>query len=470
LKHGKMKASKLKVLIDDYINKRQKKCETTYDVEDSLEKVLEVGIVEHDKVTDEYAAVPLKESLRKVKQFYATLCARDIKDFDWTSIHDSKPTVNQDAKTLEALAKKEENHIKHLLSLEQLKDTKKPPEETTAAVVISTSGEKTPPSFTQNNNGTHLPMQNGVLLEKHVSYKNSAAETSNHGNSSMIANISMVSELSSEKKHSHLRFLTVSDIHLSLSNVKKVIKWLDDRHLKVDFVLNSGDLANIKVYNDEKILKEAEDVALSINNLLAMIHPTVFWIPGNHDSPKLFNNEYPLGTGVNMHLRSYDLDSDLVLVGFGGSVPAYHQGKQIWEGFPYKTEDEFKSEFDKVTNLIEGLEHHKSVLLMTHNGPSESSTVIFQKSMHEKLILTGSWVLLDYLKSQVAQSRIVVNLHGHTHLGYGRQKIGHVQVVNPGCLAESRFGLMELARDCQGKWQVYKTEHLLLDTCASISS
>lgn len=85
LKHGKMTKDKLKQLIDEYINTRQKQWVTDFDIMDSLEKVLDMGIVIHDSEKDEYFALPIKDSLVKVKDFYHKLCDQDITTFDWES-------------------------------------------------------------------------------------------------------------------------------------------------------------------------------------------------------------------------------------------------------------------------------------------------------------------------------------------------------------------------------------------------
>lgn len=83
------------------------------------------------------------------------------------------------------------------------------------------------------------------------------------------------------KQINHLTFLLVSDIHNSTENCKKVAQWLKDHSIKPDYILNSGDMTNIKVYDDDKINKESEDMVLQINNLLGEINPNVFYIPGN---------------------------------------------------------------------------------------------------------------------------------------------------------------------------------------------
>lgn len=147
------------------------------------------------------------------------------------------------------------------------------------------------------------------------------------------------------------------------------------------------------------------------------------------------------------------------MAGLGGSVPAYHEGKKAWEGYPFLSENDFDSDFSPLTKEME--KHSgKQVILVTHNGPSGSSTVYYQKEIGEKVVLSGSSTLQEYLKKKSSQTDILLNIHGHTHLGHGRTTCGKVQIVNPGSLMENRFGILNLKRDSNGKWYVAKTEHL----------
>lgn len=158
-----------------------------------------------------------------------------------------------------------------------------------------------------------------------------------------------------------------------------------------------------------------------------------------------------------------EITSDLVLAGFGGSVPAYNlvDGKEVWKGYPFHSENDFIKDF---TPVEEQLAKHKdkSVILMTHNGPSESSTILYQKDIGAPKILSGCTHLAEYIKSKDSQLNVVCNIHGHTHLGHGRCQIGKVQIVNPGSLMENRFGIMYLDRDSNSKWYLSRTEHIFL--------
>jgi Icc-related predicted phosphoesterase len=127
----------------------------------------------------------------------------------------------------------------------------------------------------------------------------------------------------------------------------------------------------------------------------------------------------------------------LVLIGFGGSLPAYDENKQKrWKGYPYKSEEEFEKEFSVVEEKIKILvQKKKSIILVTHVGPSSSSTTIYHKNINESKIYSGSETLSKFLKEDISQQNIFLNLHGHTHLGDGKQNICKVQVINPGSLS-----------------------------------
>lgn len=81
---------------------------------------------------------------------------------------------------------------------------------------------------------------------------------------------------------------------------------------------------------------------------------------------------YPL----NVHSRKVTIAPKLHLLGFGGSVPAFQDGKELWKGFPYNSDAEFAkplSEFldpileEEMVSLVD------TYILMTHVGPAKSS-------------------------------------------------------------------------------------------------
>ena len=81
-----------------------------------------------------------------------------------------------------------------------------------------------------------------------------------------------------------------------------------------------------------------EDIASTIT-LLESIAPKVFYVPGNHDPPDLFNPEYVSLTPYshNMHEKCIEVRKDLFLIGLGGSGPAEFLNPETMK----KTKDEY---------------------------------------------------------------------------------------------------------------------------------
>lgn len=52
------------------------------------------------------------------------------------------------------------------------------------------------------------------------------------------------------------------------------------------------------------------------------------------------------------------------------------------------------------------------------------------------------------------ESRIVVNIHGHTHEGHGYRRINALNVVNAGPLLCKKFALIEIRKNNNGKWEL----------------
>lgn len=82
---------------------------------------------------------------------------------------------------------------------------------------------------------------------------------------------------------------------------------------------------------------------------------------------------------LNVHLRCVHVAPQLLLVGAGGSVPGYRNGAQCWDSFPYPDDNAFAADLAKVMDPVfreEGtLGPTDAVILMTHNGPDQSSEV-----------------------------------------------------------------------------------------------
>ncbi len=99
-----------------------------------------------------------------------------------------------------------------------------------------------------------------------------------------------------------------------------------------------------------------------------------------HDVITTYSVSASMESPVNVHLRCVEIAPALHLVGAGGSVPGYRNGAQCWDSFPYPSDEAFAADLTKILDPVfmeEGaLSHTDAVILMTHNGPDQSSESI----------------------------------------------------------------------------------------------
>jgi Icc-related predicted phosphoesterase len=258
------------------------------------------------------------------------------------------------------------------------------------------------------------------------------------------------------------RLLCVSDTHNAWSNLDQAAQLARS----CDAVLVTGDVG---VYNDEtKAVTEMEaehDLDAALRRLEQGHDKPVYFLPGNHDAPVSLHEPKKRRFGaraVNLHDEAHvALAEGLVLLGLGGSVPAYSNGYIVWSGFPF-TEHQFGQRLDALwSRASTELRDDEQVVLATHVGPAEVSTTV---SLRDPLapIDSGSTNLRRLLNDPQLQNRVLLNVHGHTHDASGSARVGRVSVLNPGALLESRYAIVELRRPEGGKWSVHqiKATHL----------
>lgn len=76
-----------------------------------------------------------------------------------------------------------------------------------------------------------------------------------------------------------------------------------------------------------------------------------------------------------------DVAPGLHILGAGGSIPGFRNGKKYWNSFPYESDEEFAKDLTMILDPFffpEGsssspLGEKDAVILMTHNGPDQSS-------------------------------------------------------------------------------------------------
>ena len=151
-------------------------------------------------------------------------------------------------------------------------------------------------------------------------------------------------------------------------------------------------------------------------------------------------------------MSRHEIAPGLIVCGFGGAVPGYQNGYNVWAHFPYN-EHQYGEKLEKVWNETSPTDQEQ-VLLLTHCGPAEvSSTTAVLYQDNKTPIESGSSNLRRLLETVEMQEKVVVNLHGHTHMSSGMVRVGKVSVVNPGALVEDRYAVMELSKK-NDLWQL----------------
>lgn len=281
-----------------------------------------------------------------------------------------------------------------------------------------------------------------------------------------------------------LTALVVSDVHVSLSNVHDLTDWLvEHKKNRLDCVLLAGDLTNLS--NDDMLKPEcrsaAEGEMSTVINNLENIHPRVIYIPGNHDCPSTFNEQPPSLTPLsqNVHKCLVEIAPNLIVAGFGGSVNGYYadNGETKWIGYPFTGESEmeqqlqvFRQHLQKHIPLPSSCSSSssqnsipKSVILMSHCGPSGVDTTRMQSTISDRVVLGGSSAMRGLLSDPYIQNTVILNIHGHTHAGVGISNLGRIVVLNPGALVQRNAAIVTLHySEVTQRWAVESMELISL--------
>ena len=274
----------------------------------------------------------------------------------------------------------------------------------------------------------------------------------------------------------NMTFLIISDIHLNHKKLEKLKNWyFSSFSQKLDFLLILGDFDNIPQSNlevDKEICAKSEANISNILSFLEFVACPIFYLPGNHDAFTLFLKDPAINplehkkltqNSTNLHLSNFLITKDLQFVGVGGSIPAFRKQDQglfqIYEGFPYKKDEEFEMDLQKIKGFFSD---KVQTILLTHNGPEFSSTSLNLVDQPNNPIYFGSMSLFKLLAQQ--NNNILLNCHGHIHDGTGKVKIGTVDILNPGSLGHGNFCILELAKNnVENKWIVKSTNFLNLN-------
>jgi Icc-related predicted phosphoesterase len=293
----------------------------------------------------------------------------------------------------------------------------------------------------------------------------------------------------------NLKILLVSDIHKSLDYLEKLKEWQVANKQLFDYIFCTGDLLSLTYPNLEKndVIAEAEADISSILSYLENMCLNVIYIGGNHDPKSLFDsNDTPTLTikSINLHRKSLKLANDLYLVGLGGAVPTIESNLKVadkkftlfsdisnkvtFPGYPYNDNHD-NPDYAKSDNLygddLNGLFKHVSTtvgeanttkgikyILLTHNGPFYSTTSV--GTFDGKCGYMGSKRLGEFLQQN--NNDVFLNIHGHTHPGYGLVNFNKYSVVNPGALKAGNFAVLNLKRDSLDEWKIANVEFIKL--------
>lgn len=229
-----------------------------------------------------------------------------------------------------------------------------------------------------------------------------------------------------------MKFLILSDIHGDLDNLDK----LDSRFKDADCVLFGGDFAKF----------EHEETGKPVLEKLLKKHENIFSVIGNCDNPDFLSEIENSDISVEGTLAFYE---GIAICGSGG-------GTKFTGTTPFeRDEDEILSDYNVVENSSAecGDEngHWSNLVLIMHNPPKDTECDKIPNGIH-----VGSEKLRAYIEKRTPF--LVVT--GHIHESAGISKIGDTTVINPGSLAEGKYGWVEAQKDSSGKWSVTKAELL----------
>lgn len=257
-----------------------------------------------------------------------------------------------------------------------------------------------------------------------------------------------------------LKALLIGDSHVNGGQLNQLAIWLHETKAEFDVILVTGNMANLvnKLRTSPACeYQAAEQVVDSLQFFLDHVKKPVIYLPGNTEPSAVFNYEIDMPNAINLHKRAIQLDDNLVIIGLGGSIPVQKDGKDLLEGFPYKTDEEYTKDLDAcVDAAFKKFGPDCDYVLLTHLGPVESPTsdlFLGKETTH-----AGSKGLSELLKKH--GEKILCNVHGHSSLAEGMCKPypSPVRVINPGGMTSGRFGELTLTKLPTGKWTVQSVQ------------
>lgn len=275
-----------------------------------------------------------------------------------------------------------------------------------------------------------------------------------------------------ENSSTKIKCLVLSDIHQNYNCLKRLKTHLDEQKIELNYIIATGDFVSLKPKEkiDPKYIKEAEKEIKEMIRLLEDICPTVIYIGGNHEPITLFTSPPPSmsSKSTNLHKGFVTFDSNLYVASVAGAVHAVDASsdfkKIVWNGFPYFLPTYFQSDakyskdlhdlFDMIDKDIKTKKPiNPKILLLTHNGPYGVKTTFSNED--GIYVQSGSIGLMKLIEER---DDILINLHGHTHKGYGQDKINSTLIFNTGATKYNRFTVMDLEKNEETGWEIKAIE------------
>lgn len=220
-----------------------------------------------------------------------------------------------------------------------------------------------------------------------------------------------------------MKFLVLSDIHGNLENLEK----LNPMAKEADGIIFAGDFTEF----------ENEKTGLPVLKALCKMNENIFAVRGNCDYPSL-EEEFE-GSDISCE-RQLVMHEGLA---FAGS----HGGSKFTGTTPNeRTEEELQSDFNIITN--EGAQEWDNLIVLMHNPPKNTACDKISGDIH-----VGSELSTKFIE----EYKPLAVVTGHIHESAAICKVGNTTVMNPGAVAEGKYGWLTVSKK-DGKWTVDSAE------------
>lgn len=222
-----------------------------------------------------------------------------------------------------------------------------------------------------------------------------------------------------------MKFLVISDLHAA----NDVLDKMDSIFAEADGVLFAGDFAEcFKPESGQDALKK-----------LCSKHDSIFAVLGNCDNEDFLEDLDQADICVQKALVFHE---GISFAGSGGAT--YFTGKTEFE----RSEEEILSDFDIVSNAVADTGDASlwaSTLLISHNPPKDCKCDAVNPELH-----VGSQLFREFIQEKQPLAVIC----GHVHEAAAIDSIGNTLIMNPGSLAEGKYGWLELVKNDNGDWSL----------------